>query len=133
MMLHSPLDSERANECKRLGITTILKPLRRLMLLQALHGQKAIQGTTAAVPRSSSATDRAAGADTAGLRILLAEDNIVNQRLISRILEKMGHTVAIANDGVTALGMLAQQEFDLIAMDMQMPLMDGLEATQKIP
>jgi hypothetical protein len=61
------------------------------------------------------ATDRAAGADTAGLRILLAEDNIMNRRLISRILEKMGHTVAVANDGATALGMLAQQEFDLIS------------------
>ncbi|HXO60603.1 MAG TPA: ATP-binding protein [Candidatus Acidoferrales bacterium] len=60
------------------------------------------------------------------------EDNIVNQRLISRILEKMGHTVAVANDGATALVMLSEQELDLIAMDMQMPLMDGLEATQKI-
>jgi CheY-like chemotaxis protein len=56
----------------------------------------------------------------------------VNQRLISRILEKMGHTVAVANDGATALVMLSEQELDPIAMDMQMPLMDGLEATQKI-
>ena len=130
VMLHSPLDSERANECKRLGINTILKPLRRLTLLQALHIQKAIPATTPAIPRSSAAGDRTA--DATGLRILLAEDNIVNQRLISRILQKMGHTVVVANDGGAALVMLSQQEFDLIAMDMQMPVMDGLEATQKI-
>lgn len=67
------------------------------------------------------------------LRILLAEDNVVNQRLISRILEKMGHTVMVANDGAAALVMLSQQDFDLVAMDMQMPMMDGLEATRKGP
>ena len=66
------------------------------------------------------------------LRILLAEDNVVNQRLISRILEKMGHTVMVANDGAAALVMLSQQDFDLVAMDMQMPMMDGLEATRKV-
>jgi two-component system sensor histidine kinase/response regulator len=79
---------------------------------------------------SSTITEKIA--TVAGLRILLAEDNMVNQRLISRILEKMGHTVVVANDGAAALGILSQQQFDLIAMDMQMPLMDGLEATQKI-
>jgi len=79
---------------------------------------------------SSTITEKIA--TVAGLRILLAEDNMVNQRLISRILEKMGHTVVVANDGAAALSILSQQQFDLIAMDMQMPLMDGLEATQKI-
>jgi CheY-like chemotaxis protein len=56
----------------------------------------------------------------------------VNQRLISRILEKMGHTVVVANDGAAALEILSQQQFDLVAMDMQMPVMDGVEATQRI-
>lgn len=68
----------------------------------------------------------------ANLRILLAEDNLVNQRLISRLLEKMGHVVTIAFNGQLALRLLAEQEFDLVAMDMQMPIMDGLEATEKI-
>jgi CheY-like chemotaxis protein len=54
---------------------------------------------------------------------LLAEDNIVNQRLISRILEKMGHTVVVANDGAAALEILSRHQFDLVAMDMQMPVM----------
>jgi two-component system, sensor histidine kinase and response regulator len=129
-MLHSPLDSERANEYKHLGIVTILKPLRRLPLRQVLQSQKAMPLTTSTTAPSSTDTDKTLGA--VGLRILLAEDNIVNQRLLSRILEKMGHTVVVTNDGAAALTMLSQQQFDLVAMDMQMPVMDGIEATQKI-
>jgi len=127
-MLHSPLDSKRANECKRLGLFTLLKPLRRLPLREVLLSQKAMVLATSSGIRSSTATEKSAG----GLRILLAEDNNVNQRLISRILQKMGHTVVVANDGAAALAVLSQKEFDLVAMDMQMPVMDGLEATQKI-
>jgi hypothetical protein len=106
-MLHSPLDSVRANECKRLGILTLLKPLRRLPLWEILRRGKSIPLSTSIAAASSTATDKAAGAS--GLRILLAEDNIVNQRLISRILEKMGHTVVVANDGAAALEILSQQ------------------------
>jgi CheY-like chemotaxis protein len=79
---------------------------------------------------SSAATEKIPG--PVELSILLAEDNVVNQRLISRMLEKMGHTVMVANDGAAALFMLSQQDFDLVAIDMQMPVMDGLEATRKI-
>jgi CheY-like chemotaxis protein/nitrogen-specific signal transduction histidine kinase len=107
VMLHSPLDSVRANECKRLGILTLLKPLRRLPLWEILRRGKSIPLSTSIAAASSTATDKAAGAS--GLRILLAEDNIVNQRLISRILEKMGHTVVVANDGAAALEILSQQ------------------------
>ncbi len=60
------------------------------------------------------------------------EDNEVNERLISRLLEKMGHTVAVAENGQKAVRMWSEQEFDLVAMDMQMPIMDGLEATAEI-
>jgi CheY-like chemotaxis protein len=63
---------------------------------------------------------------------LLAEDNVVNQRLTSRLLEKMGHVVTLAPNGQVALQLSAENEFDLIAMDMQMPIMDGIEATEKI-
>jgi CheY-like chemotaxis protein len=129
-MLHSPLDGERANECKRLGFFTILKPLRRAPLWEVLHSQKTMPPTTSTTGLSSTATEKTPGGG--GFRVLLAEDNIVNQRLISRILQKMGHTVVVANDGTAALSMLSQQEFDLVAMDMQMPVMDGIEATQKI-
>ena len=129
-MLHSPLDNERANECKRLGLFTVLKPLRRLPLRQVLHSQNTMAPSTSTTAPTPVVTERTSG--VAGLRILLAEDNIVNQRLLSRILQKMGHTVVVANDGAAALLILSQQEFDLVAMDMQMPVMDGIEATQKI-
>ena len=127
-MLHSPLDGERANECKHLGIVTILKPLRRLPLREVLQSQKAMRLTIST--GAPSTPTEIPGA--VGLRILLAEDNIVNQRLISRMLQKMGHTVVVASDGAAALITLSQQEFDFVAMDMQMPVMDGIEATQKI-
>ncbi len=65
-------------------------------------------------------------------RILLAEDNLVNQRLVQRILEKEGHQVVVAGDGREVLELWNKQTFDLILMDVQMPLMDGLEATRAI-
>lgn len=63
------------------------------------------------------------------LHVLLAEDNVVNQRLASRLLEKRGHHVALASTGGEALARLKQEMFDVILMDVQMPDMDGLETT----
>jgi PAS domain S-box-containing protein len=67
-----------------------------------------------------------------GLRILLAEDNAINQQLAVRLLEKRGHTVQVANNGKEALLALAHHPFDLVLMDIQMPEMDGLETTMTI-
>jgi len=66
------------------------------------------------------------------LRVLLAEDNPVNQTLAIRILEKIGHKVQVVNNGKEAIGRAQGEEFDLILMDVQMPEMDGLEATTAI-
>jgi len=66
------------------------------------------------------------------LRILLAEDNIINQKVASTVLRKMGHEVVIANNGLEAFNYFRDEKFSAILMDMQMPEMGGIEATQKI-
>jgi two-component system, sensor histidine kinase and response regulator len=129
ILVHSrPLDAEERKQCEQAGVTrTILKPFRRSAVHEALQecfGELEETQIEAAVTPTEEGR--------VGLRILLAEGNVVNQRLTSRLLEKMGHTVTIAGNGQIALRLLAEGEFDLVAMDMQMPIMDGLEATEKI-
>jgi len=68
----------------------------------------------------------------AGLHILFAEDDSVTSTSIKRLLEKAGHNVTVAKDGAEALRILEQEQFDLILMDIQMPVMDGVEATREI-
>ena len=67
-----------------------------------------------------------------GSRILLAEDNLLNQQIACEILQDEGFIVEVANNGKEALHMTGQQDYDVVLMDMQMPEMDGLEATEKI-
>lgn len=74
----------------------------------------------------------AQAAAVSSLRVLLAEDNRVNQVVATRMLEKMGHTVVIAANGKEALSLFSQESFDLILMDVQMPEMDGFIATRMI-
>lgn len=66
------------------------------------------------------------------LNILLAEDNIINQKLVKVILDKRGHRVTIANDGIEVVSAISRQRFDVILMDVQMPELDGYETTQLI-
>ena len=66
------------------------------------------------------------------LSILIAEDNIVNQKLIERILRKLGYQIDIVSDGIQVLNSIVRKEYNVILMDIRMPEMDGLEATQAI-
>ena len=122
--------------CRELGVSLYLtKPVRqaelRAAILQALNGQAG--AIAAAKGASLSESQPLRKSDDAGaLRILLAEDNRVNQRVAVAILEKAGHRVTVANNGREAVDRWLAQAFDLILMDVQMPEIDGLEATAMI-
>jgi CheY-like chemotaxis protein len=91
-------------------------------------------GNASATPAQAPAAiaPETAGVALHGLRILLAEDNRVNQMVAVRMLEKRGHRVQIANNGLEALQYARNERFDLILMDLQMPEMSGFEAVQAI-
>jgi two-component system sensor histidine kinase/response regulator len=129
ILAHSrPLDPGEKTRCEQLSVSrAILKPFRRAALREAFEIFPAELNETQLLTAV-----RPAAEAPASWRVLLAEDNIVNQRLTSRLLEKMGHVVTLALNGQIALELSSEREFDLVAMDMQMPIMDGLEATEKI-
>jgi two-component system, sensor histidine kinase and response regulator len=113
---------------KKLGITRRLaKPLQRAELRQALIA--ALSGTE---KRKCKPKSREKITESIGLKILLTEDNPVNQKLAMRLLEKMGHEVVLAINGKEAVEKSAAEDFGLILMDIQMPVMGGLEATRVI-
>jgi two-component system sensor histidine kinase/response regulator len=133
MMLSSGGQRGDAARCKQLGVAAYLtKPIRQSELRDAivralnLHEQV---GETPLVTRKFLREDRAAGAS---LRVLVADDNPVNQRLVVRLMEKRGHQVAVAANGAEAVEAIGKNTFDLVFMDVQMPKMDGFEATAKI-
>jgi signal transduction histidine kinase/DNA-binding response OmpR family regulator len=128
MMLGAAELHSDAAECRRLGVQQyVVKPVSEadlsLALNRALHGFGG--GLLAAAPRPEVANARL-------LNVLVAEDNVVNQKLTTRLLEKMGHRVSLAADGAAAVQAHAAGRFDLILMDVQMPEMNGFEATARI-
>jgi len=120
-----------AARCRELGIQGYLtKPIKRSDLLEAI---KVVLGSqTGAEASPPLVTVHSLRESRGRLRILLAEDNRVNQVLAVRLLEKRGHEVTVAGNGEEALEALGKQAFDLILMDVQMPEMDGLQATVAI-
>ena len=120
-------DGRRSKELGAKGY--IVKPVSQSDLLDAIAvamGQDLPQQ-----PAQDTANDEAEQ-DQPGLKILLAEDNKVNQTLAKHLLKKRGHAVTLANDGQEALDAWGKDAFDLILMDCQMPVMDGFKATAEI-
>jgi signal transduction histidine kinase/DNA-binding response OmpR family regulator len=104
----------------------LVKPVTRSSLLNAIL--RALGDPSATRP----AAPPAELAPEGGLRILLAEDNPVNQKVATRLLEKLGHSVTVTNNGMEALQAFLREPFDLILLDVQMPAMNGYEASQSI-
>jgi CheY-like chemotaxis protein len=118
-------------KCREMGIQGYLtKPIKRSVLLEGIKA--ALGSPTAPESSPSLVTSHSLRENRGRLKILLAEDNRVNQTLAVRLLEKRGHVVAVAKNGAEALKALSEQEFDLVLMDVQMPEMDGLQATEAI-
>jgi two-component system sensor histidine kinase/response regulator len=115
--------------CRELGMSSCLvKPLTRAALLSAITSALAAGAGRPAAARR--VVPRPEG--SSGLRVLLAEDNPVNQRVASALLAREGHAVTIVATGVAAIAAVSSQQFDVIFMDVQMPEMGGLEATAAI-
>ena len=129
MMLSSADQIGDAARCREVGIERYLtKPVKQSDLLEAIL---TVTGSARSVV-GAGVSDAQDGPGGRPLRILLAEDNVVNQRMAVRLLEKGGHSVVVAGNGREALLALDREPFDLILMDVQMPEMGGFEATAAI-
>jgi len=141
MMVTSDGQREDAQRCLSSGVTSYLvKPVRLRELRSALTGvltptlslrEEPLQSAAATVGKSTAQTT-AGLAGHRPLNILVAEDNAVNQLVMTRLLQKRGHRATIVPDGRKAVDAVAATGFDIVFMDVQMPELDGLEATREI-
>jgi PAS domain S-box-containing protein len=134
VLLASLNDNGIREFASQLGINSVLyKPIKQYHLLGVLHKTLASLYAKSATPPASAATPF--GGELAArlpLHILLAEDNIVNQKVAVRILQRLGYEAHVATNGLEALQAVRCQQYDIVFMDVQMPEMDGLEATRSI-
>ncbi|HEV7730514.1 MAG TPA: response regulator [Candidatus Binatia bacterium] len=128
VILSSSAQGEDAQQCRALGVTTYLtKPVRSGELLRALEAALG----AASMPAPPRAVVERPAVPSGG-RVLLAEDNPVNRLVACRLLERQGFVVVAVEDGAQAVEAHAREPFDVILMDVQMPVMDGFEATAAI-
>ena len=132
MMLTSSGHHSDSGRCRELGISAYLtKPVEAQDLQDAICRALGAKqpGQPAPAPHAHA---YASGRLSPSLRILLTEDNVVNQRVAVGLLTRRGHDVTVANHGLEALAALERERFDLVLMDIQMPEMGGIEATAEI-
>jgi PAS domain S-box-containing protein len=128
IMLTSASEATDAERCRKIRIAAHLnKPIKQSQLLETIVRVLAHRTT-----KAKAAEKRQAHATSNRLRVLVAEDNPVNQKLIRELLKRRGCTVKLANNGQEAIDFFNKEGFDVILMDIQMSLMGGLEATQAI-
>jgi CheY-like chemotaxis protein len=131
MMLSSVGNQGDGARCRELGVASYLtKPVRQSLLLEAMLSVLAINVRPLAQPVV--VTRHTINEAHRSMRILVAEDNAVNRLLVTALLTKRGYTVITAVNGREALAAVTRDAFDLVLMDVQMPEMDGLEATAAI-
>ncbi len=131
IMVSSAVRPGDADKCRQLGIARYLtKPVMTSELLDAVAEALAFKSGRPEVAASEPPDTTAERGPR--LKILLAEDGLINQRVAVGLLEQAGHEVVVANNGQEAVDQFARQTFDAVLMDVQMPVMDGFEATQVI-
>jgi CheY-like chemotaxis protein len=129
IMTTSDQYNEASGYCRRLGAhTPLIKPVKQSELRATLRDLLIRKEDT----QMPSAMIEAQPSSTPGLHVLLAEDNIVNQKLAEKMLQKLNHQVVIAHNGKEAVNRVRCEQFDLVFMDVHMPEMDGFTATRSI-
>ncbi len=126
MLSEEQLDAVGIDAC-------IVKPVKQARLYECLTGySKAPNSSASSIRKKLAGASTTPAAVRASLRILLAEDNIINQKVAVAMLKKLGYTCEVVSNGQDAVHASAKDRFDVILMDCQMPQMDGYEATQTI-
>ena len=143
LVLFSSLGRRESGDAEKLFDAFLSKPIRQSQLFDTLMTLLAEQAPAQARARPARAKAAAEAADRRPqidpemgqrhpLRILLAEDNAVNQKLALRLLQQMGYRADLASNGIEAVQAVARQAYDVVLMDVQMPELDGLDATRQI-
>ena len=136
LMLSSSAQQGEHERCRQLGISAHLaKPIQPSELLDAILSALSLHATEPSRPQDKTHDEAQLLPQSnwrQGMKVLLAEDNAVNRTLATRLLQKHGHTVVVVENGRQALEALERETVDVVLMDVQMPEMDGLEATAAI-